>query len=208
MYLTGSVGADTASVLDAGIIGYLRTPLNYQKLQSGWVWAADNGIFGKGWRGEPRWMRWLESHTEEERSRCLFATAPDVVGDWKETLERSRPLLPVLRGLGYQAALIAQDGLTAGSTPWDEFDVLFIGGSTAWKLGADARTLILSAKKREKRVHIGRVNSQVRYLAFASLGCDTADGTYLAFGPRVNLPNLLGWVRHHKTQLTMFPADS
>lgn len=35
--------------------------------------------------------------------------------------------------LGYPAALVAQDGLTDATTPWSDLDVLFLGGSTAWK---------------------------------------------------------------------------
>jgi hypothetical protein len=44
---------------------------------------------------------------------------------------------------------------------------------------------------------IGRVNSGKRYRRFAELGADSCDGTFLAFGPRANLPKLLGWVREH-----------
>jgi hypothetical protein len=28
----------------------------------------------------------------------------------------------------------------------------------------------------------------------ASWGCDSVDGTYLTFGPRINLPKLLRWL--------------
>ena len=73
--------------------------------------------------------------------------------------------------------------------------MLFIGGTTTWKLGPAARRLVAEAKARGKHVHMGRVNSQRRYNYARHIGCDSVDGTYLAFGPDVNLPDVLSWVR-------------
>jgi hypothetical protein len=78
--------------------------------------------------------------------------------------------------------------------PWDEFDVLFIGG-TQWKMSSHAADLVAEAKARGKGTHAGRVNSEQRYLHFLKLGCDSADGTFLTYGPDVNLPRLLAWTR-------------
>ena len=39
-----------------------------------------------------------------------------------------------------------------------------------------------------------RVNSLKRLRYAASIGCHSADGTCLAFGPDRNLPRLLGWL--------------
>ena len=50
------------------------------------------------------------------------------------------------------------------------------------------------AKRRGKHVHMGRVNSKTRYRYAEAIGCDSVDGTYLAFGPDENLPKLLSWV--------------
>lgn len=80
----------------------------------------------------------------------------------------------------------------AGQT-WDELDALFIGGTTAWKLGRHARTLVREAKLRGKHVHMGRVNSGARWRYAEHIGCDSVDGTYLVFGPDENLPKLLAW---------------
>lgn len=118
-------------------------------------------------------------------------------GDAAATLERSLPLLPKIRALGFKAALVAQDGLEELEVPWDEFDVLFVGGTTDWKLGAGATGLAAEAKRRGKHAHLGRVNSRKR-LMHAKLsipgGYDSVDGTYLVFGPRKNLPSLLRWL--------------
>ena len=79
--------------------------------------------------------------------------------------------------------------------PWGQLDVLFVGGTTEWKLGPDARGLTAAARERGKRVHMGRVNSERRYRYAKAIGCDTADGTYLTFGPDLLLPDVLAWSR-------------
>ena len=188
----------TVSVRDAmttGKISAIMTPMQGNSLPEGVEWCADNGCFGKGWPGETAWLAWLESYTPEQRSRCRFAVAPDVVGDAAATLARSLPWLAAIRALGYPVAYVAQDGSETISPPWDSLDVLFIGGSTEWKLGHHARALVREAKQRGKRVHMGRVNSERRYRYALAIGCDSADGTYLTFGPEMNLPNVLSWLR-------------
>jgi hypothetical protein len=115
-------------------------------------WAADNGCFGSGYPGDAGWLRWLE-RLAEHAGRCLFATAPDVVGHAAATLARSAPHLPTIRGLGYPAALVAQDGLEELGVPWETFDVLFIGGSTAWKLGPGAAGLVGEARPCDLPLH-------------------------------------------------------
>ncbi len=73
------------------------------------------------------------------------------------------------------------------------FDVLFIGGTTEWKLGAEARAMVSAARRQRKWVHMGRVNSLRRFVYADSIGCHSADGTFLAFGPDVNLPRVRKW---------------
>jgi hypothetical protein len=174
-------------------IGMMCTPAEGRLPLPGVVWGGDNGCFSKGYPGDARWLRWL-GRLAEHADRCLWASAPDVVGDAAATLDRSRPHLPAIRALGYPAALVAQDGLERHPVPWDEFDVLFIGGaSTEWKLGPAAADLIAEALDRGKRVHMGRVNSRRRWSYADHLGCHTVDGTFLAFAPDTNLARLLAW---------------
>lgn len=179
-------------VMTYGTLGYIDTPLQGNKRMAGVKWCADNGCFGKGF-DEQRWWSWLEANAHAAAD-CVFAVAPDVVGDAAATLARSAPWLPRIRALGYPVAFVAQDGQEHLPVPWDEFDVLFIGGSTAWKLGAAARRLVAEAKEHGKHVHMGRVNSLRRFRYAEAIGCDSADGTYLTFGPEENLPKLLSWV--------------
>jgi len=181
--------------MSAGQLGFIAAPGGGITRVTDAYWCADNGCYGKGYPGDDGWLEWLEKLADRADS-CLFATAPDVVGDAAATLERSRPFLPQIRELGYPAALVAQDGLEDLPVPWDELDVLFIGGTTEWKLGSAVPLLVAEAKSRGKWVHCGRVNSERRYKYARAIGCDSADGTYLAFGPDVNLPQVLAWTRN------------
>jgi len=196
--------AAVKEAMAAGQLGFIDTPAQRNIRPAGLIWCADNGCFGEGYPGDAKWFEWLEKHAHEA-GNCLFATAPDIVGDAAGTLARSAPFLPRIRALGYPAALVAQDGLEALQVPWDTFDVLFIGGSTEWKLGAAARALTAEAKARGKWVHMGRVNSGKRYRYAHSIGCDSVDGTYLTFGPNKNLPKLLAW-KELEQQGALFPA--
>ena len=191
-YLANASSPQVREAMSTGQIGMLATPAEGRSPADIAYWAADNGCFGKGYPGDVEWLAWLRRHAEHA-PRCLFATAPDVVGDAAATLARSAPHLPAIRGLGYPAALVAQDGLEHLPVPWDTFDVLFIGGTTAWKLGAAARRLTAQAKARGKAVHMGRVNSAHRYAYASLIGCDSADGTFLVFAPDHNLARVRRW---------------
>lgn len=172
------------------MLGFMNTPQMGNTMPPGVVWGADNGRFSAPQHyTDGGYLDWLGAQPAE---RCLFATAPDVLADHYATVELSRPLFPLLRQAGYPAAFVAQDGWQDETTPWDEFDVLFVGGSTEFKLGLGAHA-IAAAQARRKWVHMGRVNSYKRLRVAAALGCDSADGTFLKFGPDVNEPRLLRW---------------
>lgn len=178
--------------MSKGNLDCIVTPKQGNRIPEGAWFCADNGAFGKGYPGDDGWWRWLSTLPAD---RCRFAVAPDVVGDAEATMKSSLPWLPKIRSLGIPAAFVAQDGAETVGVPWDEFDVLFIGGSTEWKLGEHARALVSEAKSRGKDVHMGRVNSAKRMRYANSIGCDSADGTFIVFGPDVNLPKVLGWLR-------------
>lgn len=204
MYLTGNLSQGVRPLLDSGRIGLMNTPKNAYRVAENWVWAADNGCFGKGYPGDERWLAWLDSFTADQISRCLFATAPDVVGDGQASLARSLPWLPTIRERSYPVALVTQDGMKPEHIPWGQVDWLFIGGSDKHKLGPESKTLIGAALNEGKRIHVGRVNSRQRFRAMAALGCHSVDGTYLGFGPSTNLPHLLSWLDEHETNLPLF----
>jgi hypothetical protein len=195
------------AVMREGVIGAIETPYGTHNLDGIPVCAADNGCFGANYVGDEKFLAWLESMRSLE-TKWWFAVAPDVVGNAEATLKRSAPFLPAIRELGYPVALAAQNGLEDLTPPWDDFDVLFLGGDTTWKLSPAARALTAESRKRGKDVHMGRVNSQKRLEYAAHIGCTSADGTYLAFGPDVNLRRLRAWLRKVNDQGVLFEEAS
>lgn len=192
--------------MEAGTVGFIATPRQGQIPPPGVTWCLDNNCFGKEEFNEDKWWSWLQD-PRLDRPSCLFATAPDVVGDAEATLERSLPWLPRIRSLGYPVAYVLQDGSDQHPPPWDDFDVLFVGGTTEFKLGQVAREYVKEAKLRGMFVHMGRVNSlkRLRYAEF--IGVDSADGTVLTFGPDRRLPEVLGWVHTLKHHTPMFGSQ-
>jgi hypothetical protein len=197
MYLTGVERAETRRAAVAGYaLGVMVQPTTghfARHLADYPAWAADNGCFSRGASFDlATYLAWLAAMPWRER--CLFATAPDVVGDAAATWARSVPILPAIRALGYKAALVAQDGIERTEIDWPAFDCLFIGGTTAWKLSETAYALIGEAKERGKWVHVGRVNSLRRLRAASFAGADSADGTFLKVAPDINMPRMLRWL--------------
>ncbi len=188
IYLSGHVGDMRHPRL--GFIMTFRRGLR-QRIPDDAAFAADNGCFtASNNYSDDGYLRFLDQLPVD---RCLFATAPDVVGDHAATVERSLPMLRRIRAAGFPVAFIAQDGWSEETTPWDEFDALFVGGTTEFKFRG-GRLAVHAARQRGKRTHMGRVNSLDRLAAAAAIGCDSADGTFLRFGPDVNTPRLFAWL--------------
>lgn len=194
-------------------IGWIVTPIADKAVPPGVKWAADCGLgIAKSTNRADveRYLDWLET-SPHDRSACLYAVAPDVLGDAAATWERSAPLLPQIRGLGYRAALVAQDGFDPEAVDWDAFDVLFIGGrplvtkdtppsdrrrlrSQEWKRSAGGYAAIAEGKRRGKWVHVGRVNGGPFLRHVAGAGADSADGSILCHGPEKHWPLVTGWL--------------
>jgi hypothetical protein len=212
MYLANPSTPRVRRAMAAGQVGAVMSPAQGNRLPADALFAIDNGCGpgkggqpGSGYPGDRPYLEFLSHLSAQSRRRCLFATAPDVLGDAAATIERSARFVYRVRAwFGLPVALVAQNGLEDLDVPWSWFDVLFLGGDTAWKLGPAARALTAEAKARGKRVHMGRVNSLRRLRYAAAIGCDSADGTYLAFGPDANLPRLLGWLRDVHGQGVLF----
>lgn len=194
VYLTGasSAGSRAAQRDDLGLLATPASSVHRQR-SSYRYWAADNGCFAetaaKPFNAE-RWLAWLEACGPES---CLFAALPDVVGDPVATLARSLPYAELVRSMGFPVAIVAQDGLedlAELDVALEVADAIFIGGSTEWKLGAGAASIVGQAREAGLWTHVGRVNSLRRLRHCHAIGADSADGTFLAFGPTVNLPRL------------------
>lgn len=209
-YLTGASTKGAEAVAFERGIGLMIQPGNSYHLKVGNYpfWAADNGAFTKSPKGfdEAKFRTMLKRESlREYAGSCLFVVAPDklqvlpsgeVVGDARGTLDQFPAWALEIREAGFPVALVAQNGLETmlDQVPWALVDVLFIGGNTEWKLSDAARVCIVEARSRGKTTHMGRVNSFSRMARAAEMLCDTADGTFLMFGPKANLPRLIGWL--------------
>jgi hypothetical protein len=177
----------------AGLLALIATPAGGSPPAPGVAWCADNACYSGRYPGDERYLAWL-ARRQPHAGRCGFATAPDVVADAATTLVRAAPMLPRIRELGYPAALVAQDGLEHLPVPWGSFEVLFLGGTTGWKLSPAAAGLAARARTHGLAVHMGRVNSLRRLRHAAAIGATSADGTLLAYGPDRHLSTLLSWL--------------
>lgn len=181
-------------------MGHLIVPRQWSRSQVAELqpgrWAIDNGAFsGKGF--EPgAYVRLLERFYHVPG--CLFATAPDVVGDAAATLDAWPFWSRLLRGLGFPVALVGQDGLSADRLPWMDCDALFIGGTDAFKDSTEVVDLCAVARARGKWIHWGRVNGRRRYGRALRAGCDSFDGTGFSMYPDVTIPKVTAW--HHENQ--------
>lgn len=134
------------------------------------------------------------------RKGCRFVAAPDVPFDAKATLDRWPFWSSVIRGVGFVPALVAQDGLTVSDVPWRDLGALFIGGSTEWKTGRQARDLCAYAKTRGLWVHVGRVNTRGRIREIADMGADSFDGSGWSRWPDTRIPKGVAWTEQAVTQ--------
>ena len=201
------------AAMTAGEVGCMITPAQGSSFPLAAAWAADSGCGpdkagrpGGGFPGYEAYMGFLgaaagrdgSGAADLDASRCLFATAPDVPFDAGATLARyAAPyrMLGVIRHvLGLPAAFVAQDGMAPSDPPWEDLDVLFVGGSKRWKASGEARLLVLEARERGKGTHLGMVNT-LQWLRFAvAEGYDSCDGTTFARGVDKSLGAMLRWL--------------
>lgn len=157
-------------------LGHLLTPRNRNSVASlvrtGLPWAVDNGAFS-GFDADA--FRSLVRRAAGQ-PRLLWVVCPDVVADARATLDLFDQWQPELSGMGLPVAFVLQDGQEDLSLPAD-FDCLFIGGTTEFKLSEAAADLVTEAKGRGAWVHMGRVNSLKRMRHAQAIGCDSIDGS-------------------------------
>jgi hypothetical protein len=179
------------------VVPRARNTVARLNLQPG-QWAMDNGCFnGLDVRA---FMRMLEDF--HGQPGCRFVAVPDVVGDAAATARRWRFWAPIVRSCGWPLAFVAQNGITAGMVPWDEFTTLFVGGDDTFKESWQAASLCAYAKARGLAVHWGRVNSRRRYRLALESGADSLDGSGFSLWPDTNIPKAAQW----KTDILTTPT--
>lgn len=175
-----------------------RDGMYTRHLEAGSPWCLDNSMFTNKFCYDT-WTNKISSF-EEYMGTCLFIVTPDVVGDCQATLEQFPRYANIIRKFDYPVAFVTQDGLTPDITPWDDFEVLFVGGTDKHKLGKEAGLLINEGIKRGKWIHIGRVNSPSRMRKFWR--ADSWDGTHIGYEPDVAAPVIARAVREIRAMKT------
>lgn len=148
-------------------------------ITSPYKWALDNGVFTD--KFDPARFATHLKKLLPHQDRCLFITAPDIVGNANKTLELYAHWYPVIKQDGWPIAYVAQDG--SENLPIPDCDYLFVGGTTHWKWSRETLTLIGRAKDKGIRIHAGRVNSQKAIKHWQLAGAYSVDGTSPAFSP-------------------------
>jgi len=168
-----------------GSVGHLYSP-GAQRGPYPWLpYALDNGAFA-GF-DEGAWvalLRWAALSGQAP----LWVVVPDVVGDRDGTLERWEQYAPVAAKFGWPLAFVAQDGMAFEDVPEDA-EVVFIGGTTDWKLAA-----LRPWCERFSRVHVGRVNTLDRLLLCHRAGAESCDGTGWGRGDKQQLNGLIRYM--------------
>lgn len=180
---------------DPARVGVLLTPRdrNNNALIVDRQWGVDNSAFTRF--DAKAFVRLLERCAG--RSGCLFVACPDVVGDHLATLNLFYDWRETVRDAGLPIGFIAQDGATLAGVPWESFDALFIGGTTAFKLSHTADALLDEARRRGKWRHVGRVNSKRRMRHFDGR-TDSIDGSGFSKWPGTRIPRALRWIEQHQ----------
>lgn len=163
-------------------------------IPAGMDWAADTMAYTNGFQPDV-FFPWLKT-MKPYRDRCLFVPVPDKVGDARATFWLYQKWAGQFDG--WSLAFVAQDGQEDLDFPGDGWQVLFVGGTTKWKVSQAAVSVIQRAQALGKRIHIGRVNWWRRYHHFRGMeGSNefTCDGTRTRFdGTAATVEAWLGYM--------------
>ena len=178
-----------------GALGHLYSPGSQRGPYAHLPYALDNGRFSCWSRGvawdEAAYIALLEwaFMAGRDGQRPIWALVPDVVADKEATLTEWDRWTPIVTSFGFPLAFAVQDGMLPKDVPQNA-EVVFIGGTTAWKwLQAPVFC------QQFPRVHIGRVNSYKRLVFAERCGAESCDGTGWGRGDRKQLAGLQQYLR-------------
>lgn len=200
---------DDAPIDTFGRLVHINDAGTVRMVKAGFYWAMDNNMFTGNFRehdnpkdGRAFLRRGFWSMLEYNQpvlSTCLFVVCPDVIGDAPATMMRWKEYAPRIRAMGYKVAFAAQDGQENLPLP-DDYDALFIGGSTPFKYSDGVKRMVAEAKAQGEWTHMGRVNSLKRILYCRQLGIDSVDGTHLIYEPDKAIERLKYWMMPERVQ--------
>jgi len=138
-------------------------------------YSLDNGAYscylnGQKFDGD-RFIYHLEKTLSREENKPLWLVVPDVVGNRIKTIRNWRKWHDILIPYKIDLAFAVQDGMTANDVPGDA-DLIFVGGTTEWKVETMPYWASLFP-----RVHVARVNGWQRLIKCWQLGVESIDGT-------------------------------
>jgi hypothetical protein len=142
-------------------------------------YALDNGAFAARDKWEPAPWRNLLRWSALSGQSPLWALVPDVVADRAATIDRWREYVGEVTRYGFRPAFAAQDQMTPADVPTTDC-VVFIGGSTEWKVAAIGPW----SRALPGRIHVGRVTTWDRILTSYNAGAISVDGTGLFRSPK------------------------
>jgi hypothetical protein len=157
-------------------LGWLVGPsaMAKTKLRPWMPFALDNDAFASWTTGRP-WdeSAWLKMLNAVRSSQLVprWVLVPDVVADREATLAKWEQYAPVAARYGWPLAIAVQDGMTPADLPASA-EVVFIGGTTAWKW----KSLPMWAAA-GRRIHVGRVNEVEKLFVCERFGVESVDGT-------------------------------
>jgi len=166
-----------------GSNGHLYSPKRAWTPYPWLPYALDNGAFVSWDKGVEWDAEAFVKHCDSEAllrsadriklfmEKPLWIVVPDLVADRLATLAKWAEWEPKLRQYRCPLAFVAQDGMSPKDVPSDA-DVIFIGGSTEWKLANIHRFC-----QTFPRVHVGRVNTLRRLWLCCDAGAESCDGT-------------------------------
>jgi hypothetical protein len=125
-------------------------------------------------------------------TNLLWVLAPDVPRDAQATRENFDALYESMGDL--PVAYAVQDGAADHGIPFDapNLRALFLAGSNDYKESREMADIAAAAKAHGLWLHGAPCNSERRARLFASLGCDSFDGTGASKFPAL-IPRYLRW---------------
>lgn len=148
-------------------------------LEGEWCWALDNGAWYAFQNGEAFDELAFGGAIELFGEGADFVVAPDIVAGGMRSFDFSAAWLPRLQGLA-PIAFAVQDGMTEVDVEpllaAGLIQVLFVGGSTDWKIATMAGWVALGARYGIP-THIGRVNTIKRIYLCLAAGAHSFDGS-------------------------------